>query len=140
MADTLRTGWSMVLLFALTACSGAGGTATSLTAPSPTPSPVPTASPLALTPSSLSFTATGAAAAMTFTVSERGFSGSFSVTTAMAGSQNSCSGIATVAPSSGSGTFTVTPQSNGHCIFTVSDGTQSAPETIDVTTTTVGGS
>jgi hypothetical protein len=27
----------------------------------------------------------------------------------------------------------------GHCLFTVSDGTRSATETIDVTTTTAGG-
>ncbi|HEX3466742.1 MAG TPA: hypothetical protein VHT05_01425, partial [Candidatus Elarobacter sp.] len=95
---------------------------------------------IVLKPASLSFIATGAANAMPFTAGETGYTGTFSVTTPATGTTNSCSGIATVSPAAGSGSFTVTPVSNGHCIFSVSDGTKSATETIDVTTTTVGGS
>lgn len=134
------------------ACSGSGGTSTSVPPPTVTPSPTPTPTPtptatatpvsaaIVLKPASLSFTATGAANALPFTASETGFTGTFTVTTPATGTANSCNGIATVAPASGTGAFTVTAAGNGHCTFSVSDGTTSATETIDVTTTTVGGS
>jgi hypothetical protein len=85
-------------------------------------------------------TGTGAANALTFTVSEANYSGTFTVTTPNNG--NSCSGIATVSPGSGTSatTFTVTPQGPGLCDFTVADtNSQTATESIGVTTTTIGG-
>jgi len=106
----------------------------------PTPTATPTPPPVDLQPSSLSFLATGSSAAQTFDATESGFSGSFTASTPAAGTANSCSGIATIAPTSSAKTFTVTPVSHGHCTFSVSDGRQSSIETIDVSTTTVGGS
>ena len=54
---------------------------------------------------------------MSFTASESGYSGAFTAT-------NTCSGIATVTPSSASGpsaAFTVTPTANGTCTVTIND-------------------
>ena len=143
---------ALLVAAVFTGCSGSGGTANTV-APAPTASPTPvvtasptpvvTASPgpgtISLAPNPLNFATTGAAAAQTFTASETGFSGTYSATTAAAGTAGSCSGIATISPTSGSGTFTVTPVAAGGCVFTVSDGTHTAPETINITTTTVGG-
>jgi hypothetical protein len=79
------------------------------------PSPAPTGSPggIVLTPSSLAFLAAGTAYAQNFTVSESGYSGSFTAT-----SNNTA--IATVA-SAGSTTFTVTPWTAGSTTVSVSD-------------------
>lgn len=108
--------------------------------PSPTPSPVPTPGPVVLTPSNLAFTAVGAANAQSTTASETNYTGAFAASTAAAGQSNSCSGIATISPASGTN-FSVTPVAAGHCTFTLTGGgTQSATLTIDVTTTNVGGS
>ena len=108
--------------------------------PSPTPSPVPTPGPVVLTPSSLAFTAVGAANVQSTTASETNYSGAFAASTAAAGQSNSCSGIATISPASGTN-FSVTPVAAGHCTFALTGGgTQSATLTIDVTTTNVGGS
>ena len=144
-----RTQWFRaaavaVALGAVCACSGSGGTASTVTVPAPTATPSPSPSPPAgdadLDAAELVVPDHGRGSAQTFTASEAGFSGSFTATTAPAGTANSCSGIATISPASGSGSFSVTPVANGHCTFTISDGTRSATETIDVTTTTAGGS
>ena len=159
--SVLRGFGLAVALVAAAGCSGTGGSATvtrvSPTAaptgaatptatPTPTPTPSPTPSPssspgvLTLSTSGLTVTATGATNAQTFTASDPGFTGSFAASTPAAGLTNSCSGIATIAPATGSGAFSVTPQSNGHCIFSITAGPQTASLTVDVTTTTVGGS
>lgn len=102
--------------------------------PTPIPTPVPTPGAVALTPSALTFTATGAAYALSTTASQSQFSGSFSASTA------TCSGIATISPSSGT-TFTVTPVAAGSCTFTIAGANGiSATLSVGVTTTTVGGS
>lgn len=64
---------------------------------------------------------------------------SFTISTPPAGQTNSCNGIATVSPSSGTA-FAVTASGAGHCTFAIADGRgQTVALTIDVTTTTVGG-
>jgi hypothetical protein len=64
----------------------------------------------------------------------------FTATTASAGQTHSCSAIATASPSGGA-TFTVTPVAIGHCTYTIAGANaMSATLTIDVTTTSVGGS
>jgi len=89
----------------------------------------------------LSFLGIGSANNQLFTVSEANYSGTFTVTTAATGQLNSCSGIATVSPSSGAGPFTVTPVGAGQCTFTVTGGNgQTATLTVGVAVTTVGGS
>uniref|UniRef100_E6Q3D4 Uncharacterized protein n=1 Tax=mine drainage metagenome TaxID=410659 RepID=E6Q3D4_9ZZZZ len=108
--------------------------------PSPSPTPSPTPGAVVLTPSSLAFTAVGAVNAQSTTASETNYSGAFAASTAAAGQSNSCSGIATISPASGTN-FSVTPVAAGHCTFALTGGgTQSATLTIDVTTTNVGGS
>ena len=108
--------------------------------PTPSPSPIPMPGAVVLAPNALAFTAVGAANAQSTTASESNYSGTFTAATAAAGQPNSCSGIATISPASGT-TFSVTPVAAGHCTFTLTGGgTQSATLTIDVTTTNVGGS
>jgi hypothetical protein len=136
-------------------------TATSSPSPSATPTIAPTATPPAATPPTatpspaaspsaapgavllsvpnLAFTATGTASAQTFAASQANGSGTFTASTAATGS-GSCAGIATIAPTTGS-SFTVTPLAAGACTFTIAGGGgQSAALTIDVTSTTLGGS
>ena len=86
-----------------------------------------------VSPSSLSFAAVGSAYAQPFSVSENGYSGSFSIT-------SQCSGIASFAPASQPNSFIVTPQSPGSCTMTASD-QRGATATLNVlvTTTTVTG-
>lgn len=108
---------------------------------SPTPIPTPAPGAVLLSVSAMSFVGTGSANAQALTVSETNYSGTFTVTTAASGQPNSCSGIATVSPISGTGPFTVTPTGVGHCVSSVSGGNgQTAALTIDVSTTTLGGS
>ena len=84
--------------------------------------------------------AAGSASAQTFTASQSNYSGSFTSTTPSLGQPNSCSGIVTVAQNSSS-QFTVTPVAAGTCVLTIAGGNgQSAPLSVVVTTTTVGGS
>ncbi len=68
-------------------------------------------------PTSLTFSDVGAGAAQTFSVSESGYTGNFSI------DASACSGVATASPPSGpAGTFTVTPVGGGGpCNITVSD-------------------
>ncbi len=108
--------------------------------PTPTPTPMPTPGAVVLAPNALAFTAVGATNAQRTTASESNYAGTFTAATGAAGQTNSCSGIATISPASGT-TFSVTPVAAGHCTFTLTGGgTQSATLTIDVTTTNVGGS
>ncbi|MBV9408962.1 MAG: hypothetical protein JO164_09060, partial [Candidatus Eremiobacteraeota bacterium] len=68
------------------------------------------------------------------------YGGTFTSSTAASGQPNSCATIATISPATGT-TFTVTPVAAGHCTFTIAGGGgNSATLTIDVTTTSVGGS
>ncbi len=103
-------------------------------------SPSAASGAVVLSPPSLAFTAAGAAHAQPVNASQVSYTGSFSATTAAPGQTNSCSGIASISPSSATA-FTVTPVAAGHCTFTIAGGaSQSATLTIDVTTTSVGGS
>jgi hypothetical protein len=78
--------------------------------------------------------------AQTTAASQIGYGGTFTASTAAGGQANSCSGIATISPATGTA-FTVTPAAAGHCTFTITGGNaQSATLTVDVTTTSVGGS
>jgi hypothetical protein len=90
--------------------------------------PVTVLAPLTANPATLTFLATGAAAAQTTTVTEANFSGTLSET-------DTCSGIATVTPpkSTSPYTATVTPVSGGTCTITFTDGTQTAPVAVSVT-------
>lgn len=102
-------------------------------AASPTPTTEPTPGPVTLSQSSLAFAAAGASYAQTVTASETNYSGSFTVSTM------TCSGIATVSPSSGT-TFTVKPVSAGSCTYAITaDNGQEATLTVGVTTTGIGG-
>jgi len=93
-----------------------------------------------LSPTSLSILGTGNVNALTFGATQSNASGNFTVTTAASGS-TSCSAVATVSPTSGTGPFTVTGLAAGTCSFTVSgDSGISAPLSVTVTTVSVGGS
>ncbi len=119
-------------------------TATPTPAPTatPTPTPAPTATPapsaLIASTSALIFGSTGASYAQTFTVSESGYSGPFTV-------QHTCNGVATVGSSSTQGPstqITVTPSAVGSCAITVNDGNQQAVTVnvaISTTSLTVSG-
>jgi hypothetical protein len=79
-------------------------------------------------PNALTFTATGSGASQNVTVSQTGFTGSFTVT-------GNCSGIATIAPASAVGKteFKVTPDAKGDCTATFHGANhESAPLTISV--------
>ena len=78
--------------------------------PTPVPTPTPTPAPVVATPTSLTF-ASSASAAQTFSVTQPGYTGSF---TALSSATN----VATVTPSS-TGTFTVTPTGAGPATITV---------------------
>jgi hypothetical protein len=112
-------------------------TAVPTATPAPTATPVPTAvPPSALTaPSGSSVAMTKAGQTGTFTVTENGYSGTL---TASNGAP-SCSGIATVAPASGTGpsaTFTITAVAAGICQIKVQDTNgQTVAASVTVTTT-----
>lgn len=98
------------------------------------PAPLPTPGIVNLTPASLSFGAVGAGFAKSVSAAQAYYSGSFTAGT------TTCAGIATIA-SAGSASFTVTPVAIGHCTFSITGGGGvTGTLTIDVTTTTVGGS
>lgn len=143
----------VAVTLSLAACSGPGGTASVATltpTPSPTPSasaaPTPTATPtpapgsVTLSINSISFAGTGAANSQTVTASQSNYGGQFAATTPAGGQPNSCSGIATISPTTSSSSFTIAPVGLGHCTFTITGGNgQTTTLTVDVTTTTVGG-
>jgi len=100
------------------------------------PSASPSAGQVVVTPSSLAFITTGASAAQTVNVMQTNFDGAFSVSTA---APQSCSGIVTVSAASAT-SLLVTPVAAGQCVETITGGGGvSAPLTITVTTTSVGG-
>src|SRR5271154_502541 len=120
----IRLGSLALMLCAglLVACSG-GTTniyqlpsATPSTAPSLSPSPSPSSSAtlppagvLSVNPTALTLNGIGAASAQSVGVQEIGYTGAFA-------EGDSCAGVATVAPSAGSGpsaTFTITPSAAG---------------------------
>ncbi len=131
----------------LAACSG-GGTTNIYQLPSATPSGVPTSSSsavptatptapppgvLSINPTALTLNGTGAASAQSVDVQEIGYTGGF-------GESDTCAGIATVAPSSGSGpsaAFSVTPIAAGTCSATFTDA-QSQHVAVAITVTTTG--
>ncbi len=144
----IRHGFLAILLSAafLAACSG-GGTTNIYQLPSPTPSGVPTSSSSALptatptappagvlsvNPSALGINGLGAASSQNIEVQEIGYTGGFNET-------DSCAGIATVTPATGSGpsaTFTATPSAAGTCTATFTDSNnQHVAVAITVTTT-----
>lgn len=103
-------------------------TPTAPTTPTPPPTPTPTPPPpgvLSANPSSLAFFAV---ATQSVLVQETNFSGTLRET-------NTCSGIATIAPSSSTSPYTavVTPVAAGTCTITFTDGTQTAPVSVTVT-------
>lgn len=78
--------------------------------------------------------------AQSTTASQSGYSGSFTASTPAAGQTDSCAGLAQIAPSDGT-VFAVTPLAAGHCTFAIQGAAdRSATLTVDITTTTVGGS
>jgi hypothetical protein len=87
-----------------------------------------------LSPASLSFLAVGAANARAVNVTQANYSGAFTPST------TTCSGIATIASASGA-SFSIVPVAAGHCTFSIAGALgKTATLTVDVTTTTVGGS
>jgi hypothetical protein len=108
-------------------------TPTNTPTPSPTPSPVP--APIGATGTTVSLTAAGNTAQ--FQVTESGYSGPFTV----ANGSPSCTGIATVSPSAGTGpstTFTITAVAAGTCTIVVSDNHGGSVSVQVVVTTTSG--
>jgi len=105
--------------------------------PMPTPTAVATATPtatptpnaLVVSQASLTFTSTGSSATQTVTASEVNFTGTLSET-------DTCSGVATVSPTSSASPFvaTVTPVAAGNCTITFSDGIITTPVAVSVTT------
>jgi hypothetical protein len=87
-----------------------------------------TLAPIVASNTSLSFTALGAGAAQTFNLTEAGYSGAFSATSANPA-------VATVAPSTPAGTFTVTPVGGGTTTITITD-TNLQTITVGVSVTT----
>jgi len=103
--------------------------------PSTQPSTQPTSLPgvLTVSPATVSLGGTGATFAQAVSVVETNYAGSFS-------ESNTCTGVATISPSSASGpaaTFTVTGSAVGTCAATIS-AQNSQHVTIDITVTTVG--
>ncbi len=98
-----------------------------------TATPTPTAPPpgvLSANPTTLSFYSTGASAAQTVLVQQTNFSGTLSET-------DTCSGIVSISPTSSTTSpysATVTPVAAGTCTITFSDGTQTVPVAVTVTT------
>jgi hypothetical protein len=91
--------------------------------------------PLTVRPASLSFNGAGASDTATETVSETGSTGAIT-------QLNSCSGIATVSPSSAAApaTFTVTATGPGSCTITYADAhSDTVTSNVVVTTTTLSG-
>ncbi len=119
-------------LLALAACGGGGGGGTSPAVPAAQPTAPPgnsSSSSVSLSLSSLSFGATGASAAQTILVSEKNYTGTFSV--------SGCSGIAQTADL-GANKYQITPLQAGICALTFSDSSgHSAALGITVTTTQI---
>ncbi|MDB5091941.1 MAG: hypothetical protein JWO85_42 [Candidatus Eremiobacteraeota bacterium] len=114
---------------------------TSAAAPTATPTAIATATPAATPaplpvlglPSALVFTTAGQFS--TFSASQGGFAGAFTVT--------GCSGIVTAAsaaPNGPAATFTVTALAAGSCNLTVQGAPGSSPSAVAVTVTTLSGS
>jgi hypothetical protein len=101
---------------ALAACGGGGGGAST-----PPVQPQPTGTPNGLLHVSVTSLEYGSLAPQTIQVTESGYQGALSVTSAGA---TSCTGIVSVAPPSASGpsaSFAVTPSAPGQCALAVSD-------------------
>jgi hypothetical protein len=125
-------------------------TATPTPVPTPTPSPVisSTSTPPAFIPATAASPAiinfTNSAQSMTITVSEPGYTGTFSVALDIQNSGANCTGtIAAVSPPTGSGTFTLTSSSSaaacGNATFNVTDShLTDTPLTVYLTQTNVG--
>jgi hypothetical protein len=115
-------------------------TVTPTVTPAATATPVPTPGAVVLAGQNVSFTAAGSAYAQSVTATQANYIGSFAASTPPAGQTGSCSGIASISQTNAA-KFSVTPVAAGHCVFSIAGGGgESAPLTIDVTTTTVGGS
>jgi hypothetical protein len=98
--------------------------------PTATPTTAPSPSALTLNPSSVSFLAIPSAAQMV-TASQTG-------NTSFTASSTNCSGIATITPAGGSGTFSVSPVAVGTCAFTITGaGGQSMLLAVSVTVTQI---
>ena len=122
-------GGSPIGLATATPVPSATPTATPTVAPTATPTPAP----VVLTQTTLAFVNVGAGFAQSASISEAGYTGSFTI------ASSTCSGIAT-ASISGS-TITVTPVAAGSCTLSIAGGAgQPATLTIGVTTTSLGGS
>lgn len=93
---------------------------------------VATVAPLVVTPTSMNFIALGAGTEQTFTATEAGYTGSMS-------ENDTCAGIATVAPAGSitgaSVAYNVTPLAAGSCGIAITDASsQKVNITISVTT------
>ena len=98
---------------------------------STTSSPMP--QPISAQTIATSFTAAGQQAA--FLAQESQYTGNFTLT-------NTCGGIATVSPSSGTGpaaAFTITALAAGNCVVTVHDAAANTASVLVTVTTTSGG-
>lgn len=125
---------AVLLVSALSACSGSGGGSTP-----PAPQPTP-AGPITLNSSSLNFTNTGDS--NTFTASEPSYMNTFTVTLDQSSCTSSGNAVAKVSPASAPGpnaTFTITAGSAaGTCKITVSDSFGQATSLSAVVTITQG--
>ncbi len=92
---------------------------------SPSPSPSPSPAPVVAAPTSLTFQ-DGSSPSQTFSVTETGYSGSFTA-------QSSVPAVATVAAGSTAGTFTVTPLESGNTTITITGASGATAATVAVT-------
>jgi len=152
---------AIILLAVLTSCGGGagggGGTSTPVltysptaapsisptTAPSNLPSTAPTTTPsqqpseaVVVSPANdFNFYAIGASYAQTVSVTEPGYTGSF---TAVNSTAAPCSGIVTIAALSTAGEFSITPMAPGYCLFEFEDSNKNGGAVyIEVTTSQV---
>ncbi|MGB6986170.1 MAG: hypothetical protein WBD74_09390 [Candidatus Aquilonibacter sp.] len=136
----IRLGSLALMLCAglLAACSGSTTNVFQLPSASASPTTsssatVPPPGVLSVNPSAVSISGTGASAAQNVDVQEIGYTGAF-------GESDNCTGVATIAPSSGSGpsaSFTVTPSAAGTCSATFTD-SKSQHVAVAITVTTTG--
>ncbi len=132
----IRMWPALVAIAALIGCGGGGGGGGPTPTPTPTVTASATATPLTLVanPTTVSISGLGAANAQPLTASESAYTGQIT-------ESDTCAGIATVSPGTGTGptlSETVTGVAAGTCVVTFKDGNgETATSTVQVTTSGV---
>jgi hypothetical protein len=127
----LHFGAVVAATVALAACGGGGGNTLAPT-PTPSPTPTPTPAPLSVSPNSVSYTSL-ADTPLVVTISEAGYSGAFTISTA------ACANIASTTSTSATA-FKINPTGSGACTIAITDSYgQSATVNVSVTQTLING-